>query len=667
MSTPQVISIYQQIISKTDIAKVIGHFLPSLKQQGSNYVAMCPFHHDKNPSLTVNVQKGIYKCFACPQTADVTTNKSGGNVIKFVKNYLNISYHQAACEVAKIIGFKMPMTYAPSYEYSPEQKAVFRANFIAKNYFLDSLQLALDKSTLSNELLAIINQIGYKQIKKFQVGFANKQTKNFLLDQVKKEVISQASLNDSKLINNDQDNHAYSFFYNRLMFPIYNEGKKIVGFTGRSLQNQAAKYLNSQDSKYFNKNNCLYNIHNLTNLNSKSGIYIVEGPKDVIAMDLLGWSNTVSILGANLSTTQIKILQKYSSHLIFVPDQDEAGYNSAITNAFKAISSNCTVKIVSRLPHKDVADCLISEKITTIKAAINNQLDYFDFVLKFYSQNLNLNEHQSVINFINNVLDKIIVYYQKPVVISALLQQVSNYSKIEVDVIKITYEEKVASYIKQIALLEQKQQQLNSQSDKSYDQSSNISFDKYNLAHLLILQILYHKQAINLMRDYQTKFNITLFENNLIWQKIIKVIQNFYAKMQINQENCQSIINDKHALGLFENELEQLIEKKHDQQEQFQLIKTWILAIVNHQQDLCIYQSYNEKYCQKILDNLVAQYFMVAIKKQRQLIKQLKTSLEKQTSREVQQLEIKKIENKIQQLRRKINQTSWRNKIGLFI
>ena len=66
---------------KADIVDIIGHYLP-VQKKGKSYVALCPFHDDHSPSMSISPDKQIYKCFVC---------NAGGNVFSFVQNYEKIS------------------------------------------------------------------------------------------------------------------------------------------------------------------------------------------------------------------------------------------------------------------------------------------------------------------------------------------------------------------------------------------------------------------------------------------------------------------------------------------------------------------------------------------------------------------------------------------------
>ncbi|MCK7489931.1 MAG: CHC2 zinc finger domain-containing protein [Anaerotruncus sp.] len=71
-----------EIRAKADIGEVISQYLP-LTRRGRSLWAVCPFHDDHDPSLSISSDKQIYKCFVCG---------AGGNVFTFAQNIEKISF-----------------------------------------------------------------------------------------------------------------------------------------------------------------------------------------------------------------------------------------------------------------------------------------------------------------------------------------------------------------------------------------------------------------------------------------------------------------------------------------------------------------------------------------------------------------------------------------------
>ena len=88
----------QAVLAHSDIVEVISSFL-TLTKRGKDYLAICPFHDDTNPSMRVSPSKKMFKCFVCG---------TGGDVFSFVSKYLHISYGEAIRKVAEISGYSDP-------------------------------------------------------------------------------------------------------------------------------------------------------------------------------------------------------------------------------------------------------------------------------------------------------------------------------------------------------------------------------------------------------------------------------------------------------------------------------------------------------------------------------------------------------------------------------
>ena len=102
----------KEVRSRADIVDIIGHYLP-LEKKGKDYRCLCPFHDDHDPSMTINTQKQIFKCFVCGQ---------GGNVFTFVQKIENISYFEAVSKVATMVGYPINIQRQTSVKIDENQK-----------------------------------------------------------------------------------------------------------------------------------------------------------------------------------------------------------------------------------------------------------------------------------------------------------------------------------------------------------------------------------------------------------------------------------------------------------------------------------------------------------------------------------------------------------------
>ncbi|XGA08682.1 MAG: DNA primase [Wolbachia endosymbiont of Xenopsylla cheopis] len=284
-----------------------------LTKKGTNFVGLCPFHHEKTPSFTVNDGKGFYYCFGCG---------ASGDVFEFVCKTEGLNFKEAVESLAQMTGVQLPeKRYNQDSSKNNDMTKVFD---LAADWFIHKLH--------SNELaLDYLRQrkISLDMIKKFKIGYApNNGLKEYLSAQgIKDEVIG--------LINKNGD-----YFRSRIMFPIWNMTGKIIAFGGRILDDKMQpKYLNSPESILFKKRESIYSINfALNEIRKKQQVFIVEGYTDVIALFQAGITNVVAPLGTAISTWHIESLWNIAQEIFVCMDGDNAGHTAALRVASLALS-----------------------------------------------------------------------------------------------------------------------------------------------------------------------------------------------------------------------------------------------------------------------------------------------------------------------------------------
>ena len=66
-----------------------------VRKQGRGCKALCPFHDEKTPSLSIDPKKGLYKCFGC--------GKAGGS-LTFLQEHAKLSFAEAVSELRRHAG-----------------------------------------------------------------------------------------------------------------------------------------------------------------------------------------------------------------------------------------------------------------------------------------------------------------------------------------------------------------------------------------------------------------------------------------------------------------------------------------------------------------------------------------------------------------------------------
>ena len=382
-----IIDIGKEILKQVDIVDIISSFIKVTKK-GRNYVALCPFHDDSNPSLSISKDKQIFKCFVCG---------ASGNAISFVKKYKNCSYYDAVKTVAQIAGIKderLNRTLVRN-EISDDVKKVY--NCLAEiTKFYSSFLFQTEEGR--NEGLKYITDRGLTEdiIRKFNIGYAvkdNSALPNLLLQAgYSLKTIEKTGIG---LIYGDKikDNNA-----GRVIFALGDEEGQVVGFSARQIisdKNQA-KYINSPETKggVFHKSSVLYNYHNAKDDARRTKIvYVVEGFMDAIAIDRVGIHNVVALMGTAFTKDHLRLLRFLNCEVILCLDNDGPGQDAMMKVAKILSSSDIKYRLVSNSQvcnGKDSDEILKNGGPEALKVYLLNLISEGEFILNYYSNKMDL-------------------------------------------------------------------------------------------------------------------------------------------------------------------------------------------------------------------------------------------------------------------------------------
>ena len=323
-----------EIRDRSSILEVVSDYV-SLKKTGKNYRGLCPFHSEKTPSFMVNEEKQIFHCFGCGE---------GGDVFAFLMKAGNFSFPQAAEELARRYGVKLPSRELSSAQKKEmaQREALFQLNELASEYFYDLLtrrkegeegRRYLSQRGISQEIIAE-HRIGYSadrwdglvrylQEKKASLELAWKLGLIFPKKKVSGSTPREGPRPDSE--------RWYDAFRGRILFPIFDLHQRIVGFGGRVIREGQPKYLNSPESSIYHKGEVLYGLQVAKRYaTEKDCVIIVEGYFDLLTLHQYGLKHSVATLGTALTTQHIRTLKRYTKNVITVFDADQAGVQATL-------------------------------------------------------------------------------------------------------------------------------------------------------------------------------------------------------------------------------------------------------------------------------------------------------------------------------------------------
>ena len=301
--------------SRVDIVQVVSAYVP-LKKNGSRYWGLCPFHHEKTPSFSVNGEQNLYYCFGC---------KAGGNVVQFVEEMEHLTYREAVEYLARQIHMPIPETQEdPDYERRRSQRErLLGANKAAARWYHAQLWLPENQ-----RILDYLHKRGLDDgtIRKFGLGAAPEEW-DALTRALERQGYTQEELRLAGLTIVKQESR-FDMFRSRAIFPIIDAQGQILGFGGRAMGDAQPKYLNTSDTPVFNKRKGVYAANLLRKQRDLKRVILVEGYMDVVALIQHGVNGVVATLGTALTNEQARLLKRYAPEIWVSYDGDSAGQHA---------------------------------------------------------------------------------------------------------------------------------------------------------------------------------------------------------------------------------------------------------------------------------------------------------------------------------------------------
>ena len=323
-----------EIRTRSDIVEVISECGIVLRPAGRDYKGLCPFHEEKTPSFTVSPQKQMFYCFGC---------QTGGNVISFVQKHEGKDFKETLEWLAGRLNIDLPNRDARESATRRRVATLEDLNRFAVEYYHREL---LDERVGASAMQYLKHRgVQPKTIRSFQLGYA-KSGRRDLIKVAMDNDFTRQQLIDAGLMK-DEDRGPQDRFWNRILFPIYNERGVPVGFGGRSLSEEhQPKYLNSPTTVLYDKSNILYNLDKARqSIYRKQHVLLVEGYMDVLMLSQSGIENVVASSGTSLSENHAKLLKRFAPEVIIVYDGDASGFQAAQRGLHRLLTEGLRVRI----------------------------------------------------------------------------------------------------------------------------------------------------------------------------------------------------------------------------------------------------------------------------------------------------------------------------------
>ena len=383
-------TVKNQIRQATDIIDLVGEHL-ALVRKGKDWVGICPFHTDHRPSMYVSPAKQIFKCFACG---------AGGDVFKFVQMRENLSFPEAIERLADRAGIKIEKAKRPRRSFNSADAR--QVKDIDPRYLAKLNQWAQNqwRANYTDEHLGKTarkyvqhRQISDESAETWGLGFALESWDGLVKAAGKTKIPSSLLVDGGVAVKKDSGG-MYDKFRNRLMFPIMDVTGRIIGFGGRTLGDDSAKYMNSPATVLFDKSYSLYGLDRARHEISATGTAIVvEGYTDVIMCHQFGITNVVAALGTSLTPGHVRILRRYARKIVLVFDSDVAGIAAANRGLEVCLSGNIDIKLAFAPGGQDPCDFLLSSGRKAFEKLIEDARDVMEFKWALLTEGLDKSDN----------------------------------------------------------------------------------------------------------------------------------------------------------------------------------------------------------------------------------------------------------------------------------
>ncbi len=368
----------EKIRDANDIVDVINGYVP-LKRAGANFMALCPFHREKTPSFNVNPSKQIFHCFGCHK---------GGDVFTFVQEYEHLTFPEAAKRLAERVHIPLEWDQTPADRSRGQIKEQLYKIHEALTERWHRLLLSDAQGEAGREYVKR-RGISEEAIQMFRIGFAPNEWAD-TLNWAKSKRFDVSLLDKAGLITSKEgSDHFYDRFRNRLMFPINDLQGRVIGFSGRVIDDseKGGKYVNSPETLIFKKGTVLFGLDKARQAaHEAKSMVVCEGQLDTIACHVNGIKNVVAPQGTALTADHARILKRHVSEVVLCFDSDGAG-QKAIQRSFDDLLAAGAAVRVAQIPAPHDPDSLIREQgADAFKALVRKGEGYFDYLLKFLCQ-----------------------------------------------------------------------------------------------------------------------------------------------------------------------------------------------------------------------------------------------------------------------------------------
>ena len=355
-----------RVRERTDLVELASE-VTRVKRSGRSVMAVCPFHSEKTPSLSIDPARGLFHCFGCGKS---------GDIFGWIQETQGLGFSDALELLARRAGVTLTKDPDAAKRRDRRERLVDAVEQTV-SFYNERLRTGDD----AGHARSYLRSRGYDAdvVEQFHLGYAPDGWEA-LVKHLRGSGVSDEAMVGAGLASKSRRGGLVDRFRNRLMFPIYDVRGDAVGFGARLLDGDGPKYLNSPETPIYHKSRLLYGLNWAKSQIVRSDeSVVVEGYTDVIALHLADMPVAVATCGTALGEEHLDLLRRFSKRVVLAFDADEAGAGAAERGFERSVPGDLDLRVAILPEGRDPADLVSEGDVDDLKAAIASSIPLLQF------------------------------------------------------------------------------------------------------------------------------------------------------------------------------------------------------------------------------------------------------------------------------------------------
>jgi DNA primase len=372
----------ERVRDSTDLAELVGE-VTKIRRSGRSVMAVCPFHQEKTPSMSIDPARGLYHCFGCGK---------GGDLFQFIQETQALDFSDAVELLARRSGITLHRD-PDAAKRRDRRQALVDATALAVEFYNEQLKSGSDAGSAR----AYLRSRGYgsEVVEQFQIGFSPPGGE-LLVDRLRRAKVPEEVAVTAGLALRARTGRVFDRFRGRVMFPIFDVRNDPVGFGARLLDGDGPKYLNSPETPIYHKSRLLYGLNwAKSDIVRNQTAVVVEGYTDVIALHLADKPLAVATCGTALGEEHLDLLRRFTERVVLMFDADEAGAGASVRGFERSVPGDLDLRVAELPDGKDPADVVAAGDVDTLAKSIDESVPLLQFRIERELSEFDLSEPEA--------------------------------------------------------------------------------------------------------------------------------------------------------------------------------------------------------------------------------------------------------------------------------